>query len=154
MIAVVQRVGKAAVSVGGEEKARIGPGMLVLVGVERGDTPADAEFLARKAAGLRMFDDQSGRMNLSVSDVQGGILAVSQFTLAADCARGRRPSFDNAAPPEAALPLFEAFVAGVRASGVPVRTGVFQAMMEVELVNSGPATFILRSRPGPGRDQA
>jgi D-tyrosyl-tRNA(Tyr) deacylase len=144
--AVIQRVSSARVLIEGNESARIGPGMLILVGVEKEDTPEDAALLARKAVELRMFADEAGRMNLSVEDTRQEILAVSQFTLLADCRKGRRPSFDRAAPPEAAKVLYDQFVAELRRRGARVSTGVFQAMMNVELTNSGPVTFVLDTR--------
>lgn len=146
MKAVIQRVSSARVLIEGNESARIGPGMLILVGVEKEDTPEDAALLARKAVELRMFADEAGRMNLSVEDTRQEILAVSQFTLLADCRKGRRPSFDRAAPPEAAKVLYDQFVAELRRRGARVSTGVFQAMMNVELTNSGPVTFVLDTR--------
>ena len=146
MIALVQRVSRASVSVEGEERASIGKGFLVLVGVERGDTPEDAAYTARKVAGLRVFDDAEGKMNLALGDVGGSVLAVSQFTLAGNCEKGRRPSFVNAAPPEEAEPLFDAFCEAVRSAAIPVQTGVFRTTMAVSLVNDGPVTLTVRSR--------
>jgi D-tyrosyl-tRNA(Tyr) deacylase len=148
MIAVVQRVKEAKVDIDGQNRSRIGLGALVLLGVEKGDTEADAEALARKLVELRMFPDPEGKMNLSVKDVGGEMLVVSQFTLAADCRKGRRPSFDNAAPPELAETLYNGFVARVQAQGIGTKTGEFAAVMEVGLVNDGPVTFILRCRDG------
>jgi D-tyrosyl-tRNA(Tyr) deacylase len=147
MKAVVQRVSRAEVRVAGETVGRIGRGFLVLVGAETGDAPATADELARKIAGLRVFDDQAGKMNLALADVGGAVLAVSQFTLAADLSRGRRPGFERALRGEEAQPLYERFVAALRAAGLPVETGVFGASMQVELVNEGPATFLLDVRP-------
>ena len=146
MKAVLQRVSKARVTVAGETVGRIGRGMLVLLGVERGDGERDADWLAEKIVGLRIFEDDAGKMNLALLEVGGELLVVSQFTLAGTCAKGRRPSFDDAAPPAEASRLYEYFVARARGTGVPVATGVFQAMMAVELVNDGPVTFILESR--------
>ena len=143
MRAIVQRVASARVVVGEGVPGRIGRGMLVLLGVTHGDSVADARFLASKVAGLRIFEDREGRMNLSAADVSGALLIVSQFTLYGDCRKGRRPSFDAAAGPEQAEALYEAFVAETRALGLPVQTGVFQAHMMVELVNDGPVTLIL-----------
>jgi D-tyrosyl-tRNA(Tyr) deacylase len=140
---VVQRVTEASVRVGDRVAGSIGPGLLVLVGAETGDDAAAAEEAARKVAGLRVFDDAAGKMNLALSDVGGAVLAVSQFTLAADLSRGRRPGFERALPAAQAEPLYERFVAALRALGVPVETGVFGAPMEVSLVNQGPATFVL-----------
>jgi len=144
--AVVQRVSRAAVRVGGEEVGAIGAGLLVLLGVARGDGPDDVRLLADKVAGLRIFDDAEGKMNLSVTDVGGRVLAVSQFTLLGDARKGRRPSYSEAAPPEEAAQLFEAFVGALRQAGLSVETGVFRAMMQVELVNEGPVTILLDSR--------
>ena len=147
MRAVVQRVSRAEVRVGGEIVGRIGRGFVVLVGAETGDTPAAADELARKIAGLRVFDDAQGKMNLALAEVGGAVLAVSQFTLAADLSRGRRPGFERALRGPEAEPLYERFVAALRAAGAAVETGVFGASMEVELVNEGPATFLLETRP-------
>lgn len=149
MRAVVQRVSRAAVRVGGETVGSVGRGFLVLVGAETGDGPPAADELARKIAGLRVFEDDAGRMNLALSDVGGAVLAVSQFTLAADLSRGRRPGFERALRGSEAEPLYERFVAALRSAGLTVETGVFGASMEVELVNDGPATFLLDVRPGP-----
>ena len=140
---VLQRVSRAKVSVAGETVGVIGRGWLALVGVAPTDTVADAERLAEKVACLRAFGDDAGKMNLSVQDIKGGVLAVSNFTLYADCAKGRRPSFLGAAKPEVAEPLYERFRDGVRAHGVPVQAGRFGADMEIELVNDGPVTLIL-----------
>ncbi len=152
MIAVVQRVLRASVECGGEVRGSIGPGALVLLGVQKGDTAADAEYMSRKVAGLRMFDDAQGRMNLSAAEAGGSVLAVSQFTLAADCRKGKRPSFDSAAPSDEAEPLYEAFVAGIRSAGLSVETGVFGAAMDVELTNHGPVTFVISSRGAFGEE--
>jgi D-tyrosyl-tRNA(Tyr) deacylase len=143
---VVQRVGNAEVRVEGVVIGSIGRGLLVLIGAEKGDGAAQAEEAARKVAGLRVFEDADGKMNLALADVGGGVLAVSQFTLAADLSRGRRPGFDRALPGEEARPLYERFVSTLRELGVPVETGAFGAMMDVALVNEGPATFILEVR--------
>ena len=145
---VIQRVSRARVTVDGEEVGGIGRGLLVLVGVERGDGPAQAAAAATKLAGLRVFEDAAGKMNLSTAEVEGGFLVVSQFTLAGSLARGRRPSFDGAAPPDVAEPLVEALVAALRAAGLPVATGRFRARMAVELVNDGPVTFVLEVPAG------
>jgi D-tyrosyl-tRNA(Tyr) deacylase len=141
--AVVQRVSRAAVTVAGECVGSIDRGLLVLLGVAATDTPAHADWLADKVAGLRLFPDADGKMNLAVTDVAGGVLVVSQFTLYGDCQKGRRPSFVAAAMPELAEPLYERFVAAMRALGVPVATGRFRADMHVELVNDGPVTLIV-----------
>jgi D-tyrosyl-tRNA(Tyr) deacylase len=146
MRAVLQRVTTARVTVDEREVGAIGAGILVLLGVEQGDTASDAQRLADKVRDLRIFDDEHGRLNRSVTDIGGGVLVVSQFTLCADCSRGRRPSFVRAARPEDAVGLYEAFVAQLRASGVPVATGAFRATMQVSLVNDGPVTLILDSR--------
>jgi D-tyrosyl-tRNA(Tyr) deacylase len=140
---ILQRVSRAAVRVGGETVGEIGRGMLVLVGVETGDGPAAAAAAADKLAGLRIFEDAAGKMNLDAAAVGGAFLVVSQFTLAGSLARGRRPSFDGAAPPEVAAPLVAALAAALRARGLHVEEGRFGAHMEVELVNDGPVTFVL-----------
>ena len=145
MRAVVQRVKKAEVRVGDRMVGAVGRGMVVLLGVGKDDTPEDARSLADKILNLRIFDDPEGRMNLSLLETNGQLLCVSQFTLYGDCRKGRRPSYDQAARPEAACALYEAFVAAARAAGVAVQTGQFQAMMEVELVNDGPVTLLLDS---------
>ena len=146
MRAVLQRVASARVLVAGQTVAEIGPGLLVLVGVVKEDQEADAAFLAQKTAELRIFEDPAGKMNLSVSDAKGAVLVVSQFTLAADARKGRRPSFDPAAAPELAERLYLAYAEALRQRGLPVKTGVFGAVMEVELINHGPVTFILESK--------
>jgi D-aminoacyl-tRNA deacylase len=141
--AVIQRVIGAGVTVDGKTVGRIGRGMVVLLGVEKGDGERDAEWLAEKISNLRIFEDQAGKMNLSLLETGGEILAVSQFTLAGNCAKGRRPSFDSAAPPQEAKRLYEYFVERLCGLGIKVETGIFQAMMQVSLVNDGPVTFIL-----------
>ncbi len=146
MRAVVQRVSRAEVRVEGRSTGRIGRGLAVLLGVARGDGEPDAVFLAEKVAALRIFEDPVGKMNLSVRDVGGGVLVVSQFTLLGDARKGNRPGFSDAAPPEEANALYERFCALVRERGVEVATGVFRASMEVELVNDGPVTILLDSR--------
>lgn len=140
---VLQRVSTAAVTVGGQVVGQIGRGLLVLVGVEAGDGPEQVEAAARKLSGLRVFEDDAGRMNLDVEAVGGAFLVVSQFTLAGSLAKGRRPSFDRAAPPEAAEPLVDALAARLSQGGHRVETGRFRAHMEVSLVNDGPVTFVL-----------
>jgi D-tyrosyl-tRNA(Tyr) deacylase len=142
MKAVIQRVKRASVRAG-ERSAAIGPGMLVLAGLEAGDTEEQCRWAAAKIATLRIFDDPEGRLNCSLREAGGEILAVSQFTLAGSIAKGRRPSFDQAMAPQLARPLFDRFVALLRAEGCSVQTGFFQELMEVELVNDGPVTFIL-----------
>jgi D-aminoacyl-tRNA deacylase len=145
MRAVVQRVSRAQVSLNGEIAGKIGSGLLVLLGVAIGDTEADADYLVSKIAGLRIFEDENGKMNLAVADAGGEVLAVSQFTLYGDVRRGKRPSFDAAAPPELARRLYEYFVARMRSTGLNCKTGRFQEMMQVELVNEGPVTILLDS---------
>lgn len=144
---ILQRVSRATVRVDGETIGSIDRGMLVLVGVEKGDGPEQAEGAAAKLAGLRIFDDEEGRMNLDAAAVGGSFLVVSQFTLAGSLARGRRPSFDGAAPPEEAEPLVEVLCEALRGRGLPVATGRFRARMAIDLVNDGPVTFVLDLRP-------
>lgn len=146
MRAVVQRVGRAGVTVGDEVVGRIDRGLCVLVGVAAGDLESDARALAEKVVGLRIFEDDAGKMNLSLPDVGGALLAVSQFTLLGDVRKGKRPSFVEAMEPVGANQLFETFVAACRALGVPVETGRFRAEMQVELVNDGPVTILLDTR--------
>jgi D-tyrosyl-tRNA(Tyr) deacylase len=146
MRAVVQRVSSARVIIDEKEYSRIATGLMVLVGVEKDDSISDAESLARRIVELRVFEDDAGKMNRSVAEIGGQILAVSQFTLLGDCRKGRRPSFDPAAPAEMARELYQEFVKQITALGIPVSTGVFQAMMNVELTNHGPVTFIIDSR--------
>ena len=145
MRAVVQRVSRAQVAVGGEIVGEIGRGLLILLGVGHADGETDADYLADKIVGLRIFEDDNGKMNLDIAAVSGGILVVSQFTLYGDVRRGKRPSFDAAAAPERARQLYEYFVARIRAAGLLCQTGCFQEMMEVELVNDGPVTILLDS---------
>jgi len=141
---VLQRVKEASVTVAGEKISEIGPGLLLLVGVADGDEETVADWLAEKTAGLRIMPDEDGKMNLSVRDTDGAVLAVSQFTLLADTRKGKRPSFIKAAPPEAATRLFEYFCERVRSAGVTnVETGRFGAMMDVHLINDGPVTIVL-----------
>ncbi|MEA4823454.1 MAG: D-aminoacyl-tRNA deacylase [Clostridiaceae bacterium] len=142
---VLQRVARASVTVDGTLVSSIEKGFLILVGVRTGDTEADARTLADKCAGLRIFEDASGKMNLSLADVGGSILAVSNFTLCADCTHGRRPSFSDAARPESAKPLFDRFVSACAAHKLSVSTGVFGADMKLELLNDGPVTLIMDS---------
>jgi D-tyrosyl-tRNA(Tyr) deacylase len=152
MRAIVQRVSRARVTVnvpdGGETTGEIGLGLLVLLGVGAEDTRLEADYLAAKTIGLRIFEDDGGKMNLSVAEVGGALLVVSQFTLYGDVRRGRRPSFDGAAPPEQARELYEYFVEKVRATGLRCETGRFQETMQVELVNEGPVTILLDSAKG------
>jgi D-aminoacyl-tRNA deacylase len=145
MRAVVQRVAQAKVEVDGAVAGEIGAGLVTLLGVAKSDTAADADFLAEKIAGLRIFSDDAGKMNRSLLETGGAMLAVSQFTLYGDCRKGRRPSFDLAAPAEHARELYEHFVAASRRAGVRVETGVFQAHMAVSLINDGPVTLIVES---------
>jgi D-aminoacyl-tRNA deacylase len=145
MRAVVQRVSRAKVTVNGEMAGEIGPGLLVLLGVGQTDTEADAIYVAEKICGLRVFEDAQGKMNRSVHDVGGSVLAVSQFTLYGDVRRGKRPSFDAAAAPEKARELYEVFVERIRAAGLRCETGRFREMMKVESVNEGPVTILLDS---------
>lgn len=144
---LIQRAAKGSVSIGGETVGRTGKGLVVLVGVTHTDTEADAEYLANKCVNLRIFTDENDKMNLSLLDIGGGMLAISQFTLYGDCVKGRRPGFDLAARPELAEPLYEKFVELVRNTGVPVKTGRFGADMMVEIHNDGPVTFLLESKP-------
>jgi D-tyrosyl-tRNA(Tyr) deacylase len=146
MRAVVQRVSRAKVSVDARVAGEIALGLLVLLGVGRDDIDSDAHYLAEKIAGLRIFEDQDGKMNRSVLEVGGSVLAVSQFTLYGDVRRGKRPSFDDAAAPEIARRLYELFVERIRVAGLRCETGRFQEMMQVELVNEGPVTILLDSR--------
>ncbi len=145
MRAVIQRVSRAKVTVAGEITGEIGPGLLILLGVGQHDRESGAEYLAEKAVGLRIFEDDAGKMNRSVADIGGAVLVVSQFTLYGDVRKGKRPSFDEAAPPQTARGLYEHFVNRIRAAGLRCATGRFQEMMEVELVNDGPVTILLDS---------
>ena len=151
MIACVQRCSRAAVRVEDQVSGSIGRGLLLLVGLEKGDDGAGAERLAERLLALRIFEDESGKMNRSICDVGGEILVVPQFTLTASLDRGRRPSFDRAAPPQEARALYERMVGRLRASGLRIATGSFGARMAVELVNDGPATFLLEERSALGR---
>ena len=146
MRAVVQRVSRAQVSVGHEVVGKIRSGLLVLVGVAKSDTQADADYLVAKIVGLRIFEDEQGKMNLSLADKGGAVLAVSQFTLYGDVRKGKRPSFDEAAPSQIANELYEYFVRKIREGGIACETGRFQTLMQVELVNDGPVTILLDSR--------
>ncbi|HTW30773.1 MAG TPA: D-aminoacyl-tRNA deacylase [Candidatus Sulfotelmatobacter sp.] len=145
MRAVIQRVSRAGVTVAEATVGEIGVGLLVLLGVGHGDTETDASYLAEKIAGLRVFEDENGKMNRSLQDVGGSVLAVSQFTLYGDVRKGKRPSFDGAAPPAEARRLYELFVERIRSLGLRCETGQFQAMMQVELINEGPVTILLDS---------
>jgi D-tyrosyl-tRNA(Tyr) deacylase len=151
--ALLQRVTSASVTVGGEVVGRIGPGLVVLVGVANEDTTKDAQYLAEKTAGLRIFSDSEGKFNLSVQDCRGELLVISQFTLLADARKGRRPSFTEAASPEDAAKLFNCFVEAVRNTGLKVETGRFQTHMLVEIHNDGPVTVMLDSRDKFPSDQ-
>lgn len=148
MRAVIQRVARSSVTVDGRVVGQINRGLLVLLGVSRTDTAESADYLADKMLGLRIFEDETGKMNLSVVDIKGSILLVSQFTLYGDVRRGKRPSFDEAAPPDHARKLYEYMIERLRASGIHCETGIFQAMMQVELVNDGPVTILLDSEKG------
>ncbi len=148
MRAVVQRVAGAHVEVDGQTVGEIGRGFLVLLGVAKGDTAREAEWMAQKIAGLRLFEDADGRMNLGLEEVDGAVLMVSQFTLLGDCRKGRRPSFTEAAPPEEADRLYQVVVGKMRANGVRVETGVFQAHMQVHLTNDGPVTLLVETTAG------
>lgn len=143
MRAVIQRVSRASVTINGAVVGRIDRGLLILLGITHKDTSVEARWLAEKIVGLRIFNDADGKMNLGLTDMGGSTLVVSQFTLYGDAQKGRRPSFMSAARPEQAIPLYEAFIDGIKALGVPVQTGRFGAMMDVELVNEGPVTLIL-----------
>jgi D-tyrosyl-tRNA(Tyr) deacylase len=146
MIIVLQRVREASVQVQAKMIGKIGNGICLLVGIEKGDSKEDAEYLAKKVVELRIFPDEQGKMNLSLAEIQGEVLAVSQFTLAGSTRKGRRPSFDGAEEPEKAEKLFAYFLELIRQMGFVVQTGVFQAMMDVHLINDGPVTFILQSK--------
>ena len=145
MRAVVQRVTHASVEVSGNTVSAINHGLLVFIGVGAQDTEADVAYLAKKIACLRIFDDEQGKMNKTITEVGGSVLVVSQFTLYGDCRKGRRPSFTDAAPPETALHLYKSLVAQLQKEGISVATGIFQAAMKVSLVNDGPVTFLLDS---------
>jgi D-tyrosyl-tRNA(Tyr) deacylase len=146
MRAIIQRVSEARVRIDGEIVGEIGRGLLVLLGVAKADTPEQARWLADKIVALRIFNDEEGKMNRDVAEIEGAILVVSQFTLYGDCSKGRRPSFIDAAPPEIAIPLYEAFINAIKAHGIPTQTGQFGAMMQVELINDGPVTLILDAK--------
>lgn len=143
---VVQRVLESSVAIDGDVVGRIGPGFMVLCGVEDGDTEDDLRYCVKKTVGLRVFEDENGKMNRSIQDVGGEILAISQFTLHGDTRRGNRPSFITAARPELAVPMYDAYCQGLRDAGIHVETGVFQADMKVSLINDGPVTILIDSR--------
>jgi len=145
MKAVIQRVSNASVEVGGKTVGCVGPGLLVLLGVEKEDTESSAVEFAEKVRLYRVFEDANGKMNLSVADISGDVLVVSQFTVCANCNKGRRPSFDPAAAPDKAELLYEKFVSHLKSAGLNVETGIFGAMMDVKLVNKGPVTFVLET---------
>ena len=140
---VVIRVSRASITIDGQSGGAMGKGLLALLGIRQGDTMEDAEYLAKKVLGLRVFEDGAGKMNLALDDVEGAIMAVSNFTLYADCARGRRPDFFHAAKPDVAVPLYEHFIHCLRLSPVPVITGEFGAEMQIDHVNDGPVTLIM-----------
>ena len=146
MRAVIQRIKESSVKTGNQIIGRTGSGLLVLLGVAKGDSPSDADYLVNKIANLRIFEDEKGKMNRSLLETSGEMMVVSQFTLLADCRKGRRPSFVKAAEPEGAGELYEYFVKQIRSLGITVATGRFKAMMEVALINEGPVTIILESR--------
>ena len=146
MRTVVQKVTRSSVTVEGEVKGKIGPGLMVLIGVAEGDTEEDAAYIADKISKLRIFEDEQEKLNLSVKDVGGEVLAISQFTLLADARKGRRPSFSHAARPEEANALYQKVIEGIRESGIHVEEGVFQTHMEVEIINDGPVTIMLDSK--------
>lgn len=145
MRAVVQRVSRGAVAIDGEKISEIGKGFVILLGVSKEDSEADLAYLVDKISGLRVFEDENSKMNLSLTDVGGAALVVSQFTLYGDCRRGKRPSFSTSAPAEVARDLYEKFIIALRAKGIEVKTGVFQADMEVSIINDGPVTIMLDS---------
>ncbi len=146
MRAVIQRVRQASVEVEGQKIAQINAGLLILLGIERQDNSQDAEYLAAKTAGLRIFEDDAGKMNLSLLEAKGAAIVVSQFTLLGDCRKGRRPGFSQAALPDQAIPLYEYFTDQLKQQGVHVETGQFQADMQVALINDGPVTILLDSK--------
>ncbi len=143
MKALIQRVKRASVTIEGNLYSQIGAGILVFLGIEKGDEVDNAKLLSQKLVNLRIFEDENEKMNLSLKDVSGEMLIVSQFTLCGDCKKGTRPSFDKSAPPDIAEKLYEQFVEFVKESGIPVKTGKFRAMMDVELINDGPVTFLV-----------
>ena len=146
MIAVIQRSKSADVSIEGEIAGRIDYGLVILLGVCRGDEETDADYLAAKVSGMRIFSDNQGKMNLSINEVSGSALVISQFTLCGDWRKGRRPSFINAAPPEEGERLYKYFINCLKKNGLPVQSGIFGAMMDVHLINDGPVTFVLDSK--------
>ena len=150
---IIQRVKEAKVTVRGDEIGRIGPGLCLFIGIAKGDTEEDANYLAQKAKELRIFEDEAGKFNRSLLDMSGEIVVVSEFTLYGDCTKGRRPSFSQAASPEEAERLYDYFVRRLEERGLNVATGRFQAMMEVTIVNSGPVTFLLESKQRAGNSE-
>lgn len=146
MIAVLQRVQEASVRVDRETVSEIGRGILVFLGIQKEDTERDVEYLVNKISNLRIFEDEQGKMNLSVKDIKGEIMVVSEFTLAGDCKKGLRPSFDRAMKPQEAQKLYKAFVEMIKQEGIPVKEGIFKSFMYVSLINEGPVTFILTTR--------
>jgi len=150
MLALIQRVSEASVTVNGQVTGKIGQGQVILLGIKNGDTAADVAYVANKCANLRIFEDEQGKMNRSALELNGEFLVISQFTLYGDTRRGRRPSFTEAAPPEVAEPLYDKFVTELRQLGLRVETGIFGAMMDVNICNSGPVTIIVASKGEPG----
>lgn len=146
MIAVLQRVQEASVRIDRETVSEIGRGILVFLGIQKEDTERDVEYLVNKISNLRIFEDEQGKMNLSVKDIKGEIMVVSEFTLAGDCKKGLRPSFDRAMKPQEAQKLYKAFVEMIKQEGIPVKEGIFKSFMYVSLINEGPVTFILTTR--------
>lgn len=146
MVVVLQRVSNASVEIKGEKVSEIGKGLVLFLGIQKGDNEKDIDYLVNKIPNLRVFEDSSGKMNLSLKDIGGEILIVSEFTLTADCKKGLRPSFDKAAPPQEAKKLYETFIERLKQIGVPVKEGVFRSFMNVSLINEGPVTFVITTR--------
>lgn len=146
MVVVLQRVSNASVEIKGEKVSEIGKGLVLFLGIQKGDNEKDIDYLVNKIPNLRVFEDSSGKMNLSLKDIGGEILIVSEFTLTADCKKGLRPSFDKAAPPQEAKKLYETFIERLKQIGVPVKEGIFRSFMNVSLINEGPVTFVITTR--------